>query len=1687
MPSAHSTRTPTLPENRPTVARNYTCPLTRGTVNSADQRTTLRAASRDNRPETTRAGVIQPDAPTKKKHMRANINVATLNMNGLTAPSSGMTFLEKWSMVNQTLNKNKIAVLALQETHLDQEIVDRLMQCFGRKMHIEFSQDPEAPRTKAGVAFVINKTLIAPSAIKTHVLHPGRALALKINWLETEATNFLNIYAPVNRSAHRTFWSEIEKTRLDCDLPRPDFLLGDFNVTEDPIDRAPAKTDDQPATDKLRDVRLNWDVQDAWRAAHPDEKVFTYRANANGNEIKSRLDRIYVANRLTTFTFDWVITPSPVPTDHWLVAVKYAPKEAPEIGKGRWTLPLHLLKNNKFTEKVIARGIRLQDAIENPKCDSPERHGESPQLLWERFKEDIQEIAKELLAEIHYRINSRIVRLEKDRAELANDPEANNIDNVRTSEAMIAREIAHLEGKRAKRKKDKLSTELALHGEKLGGIWSAMIKERKPKDLIRRLRIPDTLPPQYERNSERMADLARKYHDDLQSKDLPRDQPDHETRIDLILSEIPDDQTLKQSDASAMDHPTTETQTEVALHLSKNGSATGMDGCPYELWKTLKDKHERASDARKPSFNIIKVLTIVLQDIQLNGVDEMTQFALGWLCPIYKKKDKSDISNYRPITLLNTDYKILTKVLALQLRDHVTSLVHTDQAGFIPKRSIFHHIRLANAIIDFAEATEVDGAIVALDQEKAYDKVRHDYLWDTLHAFNLPNTFINTVKTLYRNATTQVVINGFLSDPYKVTRGIRQGDPLSCTLFDLAIEPLACMVRKEPNFKGITLPDMGPPLKAKFFADDTSVYMSKGDTFDLVRMLLDDWCAVSGAKFNIGKTEVIPIGSEEHRKRVVQTRKINQHDAGCLNEQIKIAEDGNTIRFLGAWIGNQTKDAAPWEPVVDRVNKRLEKWATSYPTMRGRKLIVQSVVGGLTQFLTMAQGMPTNIEVALTKIIRGFMWGADSSPRLALSSLQCPEDEGGLNLLDITARNEAIELMWLKSYLDLSPARPPWATVTDALIDLSAPPATIPSARGNNFLQTWKPATRGQRASLMGKDSARMLKVARKYNLNLEALRLTPQLRAQLPAWYHIAAPPRPITGITAKCLINTHQNTTVAHLLKTSMRLRNPNANPQVPHLPRMFCYCHDCSEDRTKGCRNPHACATEAQTRLEQILPKFNPLSPGLAHGNLSLTKRRKRRNAIAKPLNGVILFDPAITSKEDLSECFRIFTDPKRISNNPARRLEPRDTRLRLQEVSVYTDGACINNGKDDAKCGGGVWFGPNHNMNRALRIPGRAQSNQIGELGAVIAAIDAVPINQPLKIITDSRYVIDGLTDNLRQWEDKGWIGIQNAELFKRAAFLLRRRTARTSFQWVKGHSEDLGNEESDKLAKQGAEKNEPDTLDLSIPIEFDLQGAKLATLTQSEAYRGIRERQKTPYRASTATNLKLAKRALHEYNGEIETDASIWKSTRNPVIRTKIRQFLFRMMHQTPKVGGFWSKVPKWEHRQMCAPCQKVESLEHILVECNTGERRIIWQLTEQIWPHEHIPFPEISFGIILGCGAISPPAPPTSDDVTSPRKKNRGARRLLQILISEAAHLIWVLRCERVIQGTEHSNPEIEKRWLSIINKRLIDDKITATIIRRTITHIRLTRATWEAILMKAGDLPDKWMTNEEVLVGRRF
>ncbi|KAH9180213.1 hypothetical protein EDB89DRAFT_1840399, partial [Lactarius sanguifluus] len=119
-------------------------------------------------------------------------------------------------------------------------------------------------------------------------------------------------------------------------------------------------------------------------------------------------------------------------------------------------------------------------------------------------------------------------------------------------------------------------------------------------------------------------------------------------------------------------------------------------------------------------------------------------------------------------------------------------------------------------------------------------------------------------------------------------------------------------------------------------------------------------------------------------------------DEEPLDARIHFAKDGEAVRSLGAWVGNNAKDLTPWEITLDKIRKKLELWGRTHPTMYGKRLIVQAVIGGHTQFLTMAQGMPKHIEEALTNMIRDFIWEGGVSPRITLESLQKPLSEGGL-------------------------------------------------------------------------------------------------------------------------------------------------------------------------------------------------------------------------------------------------------------------------------------------------------------------------------------------------------------------------------------------------------------------------------------------------------------------------------------------------------------------------------------------------------------------------------------------------------------------------------------------------------------------------------------------------------------------
>jgi hypothetical protein len=169
-------------------------------------------------------------------------------------------------------------------------------------------------------------------------------------------------------------------------------------------------------------------------------------------------------------------------------------------------------------------------------------------------------------------------------------------------------------------------------------------------------------------------------------------------------------------------------------------------------------------------------------------------------------------------------------------------------------------------------------------------------------------------------------------------------------------------------------------------------------------------------------------------------------------------------------------------------------------------------------------------------------------------------------------------------------------------------------------------------------------------------------------------------------------------------------------------------------------------------------------------------------------------------------------------------------------------------------------------------------------------------------------------------------------------------APTFFEWVKGHNSDLGNEESNKMAKEGADKDEPDNLPLDIPPEYDLQGAKLATMTQALAHKGIHTKN-TPLPQPTATrNLELVKSAIQNFSLSHETDTTIWKGLRRKSICPWVQQFLYKAIHGAYKIGSFWTHIPGYKTRGQCPKCHIIENMDHILTTCTAEPVSLIWNL-----------------------------------------------------------------------------------------------------------------------------------------------
>jgi ribonuclease HI/exonuclease III len=1149
------------------------------------------------RPE--EAGTTPSTNPARTK--RAATKIASLNIKGYgtTLRAESENTEHKWFHVNQIMKLKKISILAVQETHLTDARRAELETVFP-KLKIYMSAHPDHPTRRGGIAIVINKTLIREELSSETTVVRGRALELNTTLHRGTKLRVLAVYAPNDPTENAEFWTEI-RNYYNGKSYSLDMMVGDTNMVEDAIDRLPAHLDSFPQVNAMAELKNDLGLVDGWRQTFPKKREFTF--TQNNSHSHSRIDRIYIAPDIFETTRDWRNEPSGIPgADHDMIAVQVVDTESPEIGKGRWSMPHYLTADKILIDKVRCLGVEMVKKMENISVRSENNNPQNIYRVWkskikdEAIKRSLQMVPK-LQTELN-QVENEIKEIKRIGTEDLPDVDRGKKLNELAMRRRSAMERLHMKKRRHTRLKCKTD------GESMTKAFAARGRLHKPRDIIYALRkgTSQSNEPTYETNSKKMANIAMKYHNSLQEdglQELEQESLDRETQIvkatQLIKNKLNAEQIAHLEEAIEAE------ELSSALRLTKSDSAAGLDGLTYEFIKAIEKKaikDRKAYEAYKDNpkegeapppepFSMIDALIRVMRDVEKYGVTDDGQFAEGWMCPIYKKDEKDEIANYRPITLLNADYKLYTKSIAMRLAGVAGDIITEEQAGFIPRRQISNQTQLVKMVMEWAEAKEINGVIIALDQEKAYDKVAHDYIWRVLEGFSIPDPMINVIRKLYTNANTRVCINGIMSDEFRVKRGVRQGDPLSCLLFDLAIEPLS-LALQESLLKGYNVPGKSKRLITSLFADDTTVFLAEDDDISALESILSDWCKASRAKFNVKKTEVLPIGSIEYRNSVETTRRMHP-EGQQIPASMKIVPKGGMIRILGAWYANGATTECPWGAVEDKIKMALGRWTSAKVTTMGRRHVIQMVIGGYTQYLTQVHGMPNETKKRLKKKIKEYMWGGKFS-RVNIETAMAPTSMGGLKVLDLDARNDAIDIMWIKRYLDLSEKRPLWAHFSDGLIAAATPKTERkiePDCKINLFLQSWK--------TLQGKDNRvcpeikRMLKTAKKYKIKI-INRQAPALMAdKMPIWLHKMANKnarRLIHGKASDCLRSTHKVRTVGDIVACIIALTQTPTQQGTPGEDEE--HNTELTPHRTTqhlNCRHKKICLEKARALLRTI----------------------------------------------------------------------------------------------------------------------------------------------------------------------------------------------------------------------------------------------------------------------------------------------------------------------------------------------------------------------------------------------------------------------------------------------------------------------------------------------------------------------
>ena len=800
-----------------------------------------------------------------------------------------------------------------------------------------------------------------------------------------------NIYAPQTSTQKLQHFSDIRNiieqySRNDHTL----IVLGDFNtVMNNDLDVITGEPHNRRETTGLNQLVTNLDLHDSWRILNPDGKEYTWSRNCPFTA--RRLDYIFASQDIINLTQETKIT-TLIHSDHRAVTTTIAFHNY-KRGPSYWKLNNSLLKDIRYLEYMNKTIEEFKESY-NQDID--------PHNKWElckiKIKEGSQSYSKKKQQKSRDKIAEMQERLNKIEQTLSTQPDnkplKTELVKIKTELEVFALAQAHGAQIRSRIK-------YIEEGEKNTGYFLNLEKTNTANNTITALQTSDgrTITQQAEVLNEQV-----NFYSHLYKKD--EDPNLQDTYITDFLGPNCTPPLLEEHEKEACEKEISEADIVEAIKKMKNGSAPGCDGLTTEFYKVFWPKIKKlVIESYKHSFAC--------------GHVSATQ-QKGIITLIHKGKNlpRESLANWRPITLLNTDYKILAKTLALKLSVTLNKIISNDQCGFIKGRNIATILRVIDDTIQNLNKENSPGMLLGIDFTKAFDTISKSFILNSLKLYGFGPEFYRQISCLLSQSESSINHYGWISEPINVERGIRQGYPLSPLLFVLAVEILAIKIRQS-NIKGITLskdPIANPTnkvrhpnliqliIKIQQFADDTTLFLKDSEDLDIALEIFQNFAKISGLKMNKQKTEAMWLGSDQDR-----------HDKPHNLKWVK------QIKILGinykSDVSAQDIDAN-WSKKIENMKRIIIQWSRRNLSIIGKILVAKTFIISQFIYTMQAVGLPEDILTEINRILFTFIWKKRYSNKKAFEKVKRKVltqdfDQGGLKMIDMKILQDALYLTWI--------------------------------------------------------------------------------------------------------------------------------------------------------------------------------------------------------------------------------------------------------------------------------------------------------------------------------------------------------------------------------------------------------------------------------------------------------------------------------------------------------------------------------------------------------------------------------------------------------------------------------------------------------------------------------------------------